>query len=413
MKRLAWTTFLVLATLTVLVLLWQFLEAIVIFVMALTLAAILLPMVEYLQRRGWSRGAAAGLVFTVGLLGGLVLAFPLGSRLLSELQQAAYDLGVTYEYVDTQWGHGNSLQQLIAERLPRLEDVPKTLADLPQAAWAARVLGLGQGLFGLLISAGVIFVLSFYWSLDSQRFERLWLSLLPLDERTRAQAAWEQIEADVGAYMRSELLQSLIAGIVLAIVFWSTGFPYPAMMAVIAALAWLVPWLGPAIAVAAVWIAVALNFTEVTAFTSLGRGLVGSGFVLGVFAALELLVEPRLVERRRYSRLLVVLIVLGLIDLVGMVGLILGPPVAVTVQILLNYYFWQATEEPEGAPIEDLSVLRQRIAEARQELHASDETWTLQMNNILDRLSSLLDDARDSMANPRSSRNPSPGTGSS
>jgi putative permease len=409
MKRIAWTSFLVLATLTALVLLWQFLEAVVIFLLALTLAAIVGPAVEHLQRRGMPRGAATGLVYLAFLLAGISLLLPIGILVGHELQQAIVDFGVAYEHIDSHWSHGNSLQQLIAERLPSLEDVPKTLADLPRAVVAERVLGLGQGLFELFIGAGVAFVLSFYWRLDSQRLERLWLSLLPLDERTRAQTAWRQIETQVGAYMRSELLQSLMAGAVLAVLFWLVGFPYPATIALIAALAWLVPWLGPAIAVAAVWIAVALNFVEATLLDTLTRGAVGSLFVLGVFALLELLVEPRLVQQRQYSSLLVVLIVLGLVDLVGIAtGLILGPPVAVMIQILLRSYFWQTAEEPEGEPIEDLSVLRQQVARVREELREADEAWAVQMENILDRLSALLDDARESMLSDYPSRAANP-----
>lgn len=409
MKRIAWMSFLVLATLTALVLLWQFLEAVVIFLLALTLAAIVGPAVEHLQRRGMPRGAATGLVYLACLLAGISLLSPVGILVGHELQQAIVDFGVAYEHIDSHWSHGNSLQQLIAERLPSLEDVPKTLADLPRAVVAERVLGLGQGLFELFIGAGVAFVLSFYWCLDSQRLERLWLSLLPLDERTRAQAAWRQIKTQVGAYMRSELLQSLMAGAVLAVLFWLVGFPYPATIALIAALAWLVPWLGPAIAVAAVWMAVALNFVEATLLDDFARGIIGSAFVLGVFALLELLVEPRLVQRRQYSSLLVVLVVLGLVDLVGIAtGLILGPPVAVMIQILLRSYFWQTAEEPEGEPIEDLSVLRQQVARVREELREADEAWAVQMENILERLSALLDDARESMLSDYPSRAANP-----
>ncbi|MEN6493826.1 MAG: AI-2E family transporter [Thermoguttaceae bacterium] len=397
MRHIAWTTFLVLATLTVLAIVWQFLEAVVIFLLALTLAVILLPAVEALQRRGWPRIAAAAAVYLACLFLGAALAFPLGSLGLQEVQRAITDFGAVYTHIDQQWAQGNAFQQLIAERLPRLEDVPKTLADLPRPMLVEHLFSLSQGLLGLLVSAGVIFVLSFYWTVDSQRFERLWLSLLALDERTRAWAAWQKIETEVGAYMRSELLQSLIAGIVLALMFGAVGFPYPVLIAVIAALAWLVPWLGPALAVAAVWLAVALNSIEATPLANLTRGIVGSGFVLGVFTVLELFVEPRLVQRRKYSSLLVVLIVLGLIDLVGIAGIILGPPVAVTVQILLNHYFWQTPAEPESMPLEDLSVLKQRIAEVRQDLQETDEAWTVQMESILDRLGALLDEARGSL----------------
>ncbi|MCZ7672142.1 MAG: AI-2E family transporter [Chloroflexi bacterium] len=73
----------------------------------------------------------------------------------------------------------------------------------------------------------VILFLSLYWSLDRVRFERLWLSLLPPEQRARARDIWQTIESDLGSYIRSEVAQSLLAGLLLGLGYWALGSPTP------------------------------------------------------------------------------------------------------------------------------------------------------------------------------------------
>jgi len=398
MIRLAWIAALVLATLSVLALLWQFFEAVVIFLLALTVAAVLEPLVEWLQRRGLSRGSAVGLVYVALLLAAVVLGPPLGNLMLGEVQKAVDDFGEFYEYVDRQWAQGSPWQQLIARRLPHLEAVPRTLADLPMPMLFGRLSGISQSLMGLLINLSVVYVLSFYWTLDSQRFERLWLSLLPLERRTRAQAAWQEIKKEVGAYMRSELLQSLIAAVLLATVLGLIGFPYPISVAAVVAVAWLAPWLGPAVAIATVWIASTMALGDLTFEANLARGAIGSLAVLVVAVLLKKLVEPRLVDQQAYSSFWMVLVVLGLFDSLGVAGLILGPPIALTTQILASHYVWQPAVEPPSAPAVDLSEMREKVADVRSQFRDLDEQSKLQMESLLDRLSGLMDETGATIA---------------
>jgi predicted PurR-regulated permease PerM len=81
--------------------------------------------------------------------------------------------------------------------------------------------------------AAVILFLSIYWIINQIHFERLWLSLLPTGLRRQARDIWRTIEIDLGAYMRSELFQSLAAGLLLGLGYWALGSPYPVLLALI------------------------------------------------------------------------------------------------------------------------------------------------------------------------------------
>ena len=66
-------------------------------------------------------------------------------------------------------------------------------------------------------------------------FERLWLSLLPSGQRKQARGILRTIEQDLGAYIRSEVIQSLLAGLLLSLGYWLLGSPYPTLLASVGA----------------------------------------------------------------------------------------------------------------------------------------------------------------------------------
>src|SRR5512134_3016951 len=84
-------------------------------------------------------------------------------------------------------------------------------------------------------------------------------------------------------------------------------------------------WVGILVAVIlAVWVGLS---------SSLALGLLAAAFTIGVLCFLEFVVEPRLFNRRRFSSLLVVIVVLVLVDEYGLIGILLAPPVAAALQI--------------------------------------------------------------------------------
>ena len=87
----------------------------------------------------------------------------------------------------------------------------------------------------------MILFLSLYWSINQIHFERLWLSLLPSGQRKRARGIWQTVDPNIGAYVRGELMQSLLAGLPFGLGCWLLEYPLPALLALISALACLIP----------------------------------------------------------------------------------------------------------------------------------------------------------------------------
>src|SRR5687767_988699 len=93
----------VVSTLAVLLLIWQFASAIVLFILSLAVAAILRPFVTSLTNRLMSKRLALGIVYGIVTL--LLVSFFLfiGPLLLQDLQDATNDFIVNYDHAKLEW----------------------------------------------------------------------------------------------------------------------------------------------------------------------------------------------------------------------------------------------------------------------------------------------------------------------
>src|SRR4030095_12402722 len=238
----------VMTTLLALVALWQFRIVVIYVLISLALAATVRPIA-----RSESRSSIATrllwifiYVTSVGIFG--LLIFLVGRLLIVDLQQLAQTISVQSTWMLPPWLEGGLFQQALNRWLPTPDKLFEAIISQRQLMLSA-VFGFTQGIGGIVSGFLVILFLSIYWSINQNHFERLWLSLLPSEQRRHARDIWRTIEHDLGAYMRSEIIQSLLAVVLLGVGYWMLGSPYPALLAVVGAVAWLVPVVGAALAV--------------------------------------------------------------------------------------------------------------------------------------------------------------------
>jgi predicted PurR-regulated permease PerM len=242
----------------------------------------------------------------------------------------------------------------------------------------------------MVSQAFLVLVLSMYWSADQVRFERLWLSLLQARNRVPARNIWRSVELGVGAYIRSEIWQSLLALLVLSVGYALIGVRYPMLLALVGAVFWFIPLVGGALVVAA----------------ALGVGLISGPLValgtvlltLAALAVLELVVEPRMFNRKQYNPILILLVMLGMTDAFGVFGLILGPPLAVAIQICLTVITNQVMPAAAGVmqpamdPLAPQVVpIHDRLGMVRQLLSQMDSP-SPRLLNMTERLEGLIKD---------------------
>jgi putative permease len=383
MSRLARYTAVVAATLTILLLLWQFREVILLFLLSLFLAASLRPLITRLVQRGFSLAQGMLIVYLLGLLLAIVLGYSLGPTLSTEVQEMGDRAALAYELVHPRWAEGEMWQQAIAGRLPNAPQLVKLLTSESDAA--ARILfGFVQNIVTLLAGVVIVLVLSIYWSVDQTRFERLWLSLLPADRRTVARNLWRDMEEGVGAYIRSELIQAILAFLLLGLGYELLGLSYPLTLALLGGLAWLIPLIGALFIVVPVWL-VGLGSDWLVALTAVV-------YTLLVLLALERVIEPRIFRRRRYSPILVILTLVIMAQVLGIVGLILAPTIAAALQILFSALLaWR--EQRSRSPV-DIDELEAKLAQIHASFIQEEQPVPPEIETMIGRLQRLLQQAQ-------------------
>lgn len=385
MRTIARYTFVVLATLSLLALLWAFRGAIVAFLLSLFIAASIRPLIGWVVSKGIPSVPAQLLVF-LGLIGAIaILVYAFGPALASDIDALVDESLIAYDRLYTIWLGGNTWQQSVVEQLPSSPQIIEAIAGRNGGQMLGTVLGLTQGLFGAISDAFLIVILSIYWSQDQNRFERLWLSLLSPKERIHARNAWRTTEQVVGRFIRSEVVQSVLVAVILAVGFRWAGLPYPTLMALFASALWVVVWLVPnagMVVIGGLVFGVGLLAGFTTAIIS---GLI-TIILLGV---IEWWLEPHLFDRTRYSSVLTLILMIPLVSTYGVVGLLIAPPFAAALQTVGSEAIKYASR-PQTTEVE-LEGLQNRYAEVRH-LFEDDkgETYPPEIGSILNRLKKLL-----------------------
>ena len=343
----------VMTTLLALVVLWQFRIVVVYVLISLTLAAAARPLVQRLVGRGLVVRVAWILLVLVALGSFGFLLFLTGEAAINEIQLLARTVSVQDEWKLPVWLEGSSFQLALAGQLPP----PSTLFEAVTGSQGQLVLpalfGFTQGIGGIVSGVLVILFLSIYWMINQIHFERLWLSLLPSGQRKEARGVWRTIEPDIGAYLRGEVVQSLLAGLLLAFGFWLLGSPSPVLLALAGALVCLIPVVGVTLAVITVLLVGLLTSVQLSLFTAL--------YALVVLTALGAWVKPRLFNRRWDNPILTVVLLIALADAFGLVGIIVAPPLSVVCQILWSRLVSRRAVSGAAAQVSDLKERQERL----------------------------------------------------
>jgi putative permease len=344
----------VMTTLLALVVLWQFRIAVVYVLVSLALAATVRPFFK-----GWSRRnlvTRLGLILlylvSLGILGFLI--FLVGRFVFGEIQQLGQTLSVQNTWRLPPWLEGSSFQQTLVAWLPTPDKLFEAITGAQGQLVLPAILGFTQGIGGVVSSVLVILFLSIYWSINQIHFERLWLSLLPSGQRKQARGIWRTIEPYIGAYIRSEVVQSILAALLLGLGYWLLGSPYPTLLALIGALAWLVPIVGAALAVI-LPLLIGLQ-------TSVQLSLLTVLYTLVVLIALQVWVEPRLYKRKWNNPILTLVILLVMADAFGLLGILAAPPLSVVCQILWSRLVSNRLASGASAQISDLKERQARLS---------------------------------------------------
>ena len=227
-----WST--VLKVLAAAALVWavlRLIQIILLLVVAVLLAVALDPVVEWLQRRNLSRGAATGLV-------SLALVVLVGG------------------FVWTTWSSLREQSQYLAQHLTTVEK--QASGALP--AWVHDALGLNNtnvssavsgyalGIAQSAVSAITLivfgFVLMIYFLIDGRRTYEWIVAFIPRSQRAKARTTASECRQVIFGYVVGNAITSIIAAVCTWVALSALGVPAALLLAILAGLSDFVPVIG-------------------------------------------------------------------------------------------------------------------------------------------------------------------------
>jgi predicted PurR-regulated permease PerM len=368
----------VLTTVLALVILWQFRVVLIYVLISLMLAASMRPLFTRLAGHSVIRRVLWIFIYIVAVCGFGFLLFLVLRASGTELQLLAQSLSVRNEWSLPLW-LGSSFQQALLARLPSPSVFFQAVIGNDGQLVVPALLGIVQSVGSVVTAFAIILILSIYWSINQIHFERLWLSLLPSDKRKRARGIWRTFEPDIGGYIRAQFIQSLLTGVVLGLGYWLAGSPYPMLLALVGALACLIPVVGPILAV--------LSPLLIGLLTSVSLSLITGSFTLVIFIAIFIWIKPRLFNRRWDNPILTVILLIALAEAFGIVGIIVAPPVSAICQIVWSRL---VSHRVEAGAATRLSDLKGRLAHLRETINAMEEPQIPLVTSSIERLDALM-----------------------
>ncbi|MDW7755441.1 MAG: AI-2E family transporter [Brevefilum sp.] len=386
----------VLTTLLALMVLWHFRIVVTYVLISLMFAASTKPLFTRLVGKSLLSRIVWVFTYILAVLGLLFVVFFTVQALVEELYILAQNASAQDEWRLPLW-ISTSLQQTILTWLP-LPNVPFQMIIGPyEEQVLPALLGIAQNIGGMVTVIAVILILSVYWSTSQVHFERLWLSLLPSDQRKRARDIWQTIEFEIGAYIRGQGLLSLLVGFCLGFGSWIIGAPSPALLGLIGTLASLIPFVGGVLIIVPTLI--------IGLLTGAGIGIITGIYTIIVLIVIQIWIKPRLLNRRWDSPILTVILMIALADTFGIVGIIIAPPISAICLILWNRLVIQGVAAGTAT---ELSDLKERLEKITETINAMNEPYPPLITNSMERITNLIAASEPLLSGKLQSESPNP-----
>ncbi len=124
------------------------------------------------------------------------------------------------------------------------------LVESGQVGESGILVNAGLTVADVVFSATTILALVFFWLTERQRIQRFALSYLPPARRSGVREGWNIVELRLGAWVRGQLILMAALGVATGVSYTIMGLPAAPLLGLIAALAEVIPLVGPAIGVA-------------------------------------------------------------------------------------------------------------------------------------------------------------------
>jgi predicted PurR-regulated permease PerM len=309
---------------------------------ALFLALALNPAVDRLERRLGRRGAATGVV-SIAAVGAIVLiGWLFIPTLVDQVDNFAHNVP---NYLDD-LTKGRGRLGFLETKYHLVEKARKALNEGGSSklfGLSGTALAVARGIVNAVLAIVTIAFMTFFMLLEGRNWIDSFFSLLKPESEKRWRAVGHDIYKTVGGYVSGNLLISVIAGGLTAIVLAIMGVPYAIALGLIVAILDLIPLAGATIA--------AIIVGAVAFLHSIPAGIVVIVFFIVYQQVENHVLQPVVYGRTvQLSPLAVLISVLIGAELAGVLGALGAIPVAGSLQVIFLDWLQHRRAQPVVEP---------------------------------------------------------------
>jgi predicted PurR-regulated permease PerM len=288
--------------------LWLFGRIISLFILGTAVAAALAPLVRRAEKY-IHRSLAVVLVFLLVVLvfGGIIAVT------LPAIIQQAEDIAVLIpefiEMVEGWYEHWGADIPIVDMFFDQIVQVISALVAVP------------LGLISAVIEIVLVLFSALYLLLESPRLKRFTLSLFPPQRQARVDEVTEEMFQAMGGFVRGAVLTALLVGVFTFFGLLIIGVRFPLVLAIIAAVFELLPYIGPFLA--------AIPMLIVALIESPTQALIVLGFFIVLQQLESYVFVPNIMKTQtEISPLMALLAIVSGASLGGLLGALVAIPIA-------------------------------------------------------------------------------------
>ncbi len=326
-------------------------------VIAIILAYVLNPVVEFIIARAHlPRTAAVALLYLVLIILLALLPALLAPSLINQLK--AVDLNIKQMAEDFDHFLSQPLY-LLGYRLEleaAWQQVKGALQNLVSSI-ASRTITLLLNVVTSLVWLVFILVISFYILKDQPTIMRYIRQLIPPDYQADAHFLGAEINSIWSAFFRGQLILCLVVGLVVGIVMAAVGLRNAVALGVLAGVLEVLPNIGPVIAATPGVLIALLQGSTYLPLPPFWFALLVTGLYILIQQVENNYLVPRIIGRSLNLHPLVVIVaVVAGANLGGVLGALLAAPTLASLRVLVSYVYRRLLDQPPFPSIVEQAV---------------------------------------------------------
>ena len=319
------TFFHVFAFVIFLVLVYVIRDVLLLVFISLMFAAVISPLIDFLKKWGMPRSVSAILIYIVGIGVFALVLTGITPLLLHDLPQFFVHMTSVWDSLQKQAG----FQQVLSVLLPQgLGSGGSDLVTQQLGDSFGKVLSTVTGFFGGILSVVLVFVMTFYMSVQQDPIGKIIHSFVPEVHELRIRRIVMRIQEKLRLWLRAQVVLGLCMSVMVTIGLLLLNVKYALVLGLIAGLLEFIPYVGPIISAIP---GLLLGFTQ--------GGMVLFVCVLGLYIIAQQteshVLVPKVMQRAvGLNPIVSIVAVLIGVKIAGIPGALLAIPVATTLSVI-------------------------------------------------------------------------------